>query len=351
MKVSDLAKNGGEWLRGVGPESDIVISSRVRLARNLAGFPFLSKTTPEQRNDVAELLRDRIGGARLAENVVFFDLTECPDLDRQLLVERHLISKHHAEADGSRSVCITPEETLSIMLNEEDHLRMQVLRSGLQLDEGWEEINRVDDLLEQRLDYAFSSKFGYLTACPTNVGTGIRVSVMLHLPALKLTGEMERVLRAARDMKLAIRGLYGEGTEATGDFYQVSNQLTLGKSEREIINNFKNVVIPRIIEYEKAARQTLLTQREAALDDKIFRALGTLRHARQISSEETLFLLSAVRLGVNLNRITEVDIRTVNELFVLSQPAHLQALHGDRLTGEERSIVRANFIRSKLNGH
>jgi protein arginine kinase len=351
MKVADLAKNGGEWLRGAGPESDIVISSRIRLARNLAGFPFVSKAGKEQKTDVADLLRDRISAARLADEVIFFDLNECPDLDRQLLVERHLISKNHADAEGSRSVCITPTETLSIMINEEDHLRIQVLRSGLQLEESWEQINRIDDLLESRLDYAFSGKFGFLTACPTNVGTGIRVSVMLHLPALKLTGEMERVLRAARDMKLAIRGLYGEGTEATGDFYQVSNQLTLGKSEREIIHNFKNVVIPRIIEFEKTARQTLLTQREAALDDKIYRALGTLRHARQISSEETLFLLSAVRLGVNLNRLSEVDIRAVNELFVQSQPAHLQALHGDRLTGEERSIVRANFIRGRLNGH
>jgi protein arginine kinase len=350
MKVSELAKNGGEWLRGSGAQADIVISSRVRLARNLAGYPFLSKCEAEQRTELAELGRERIRQASIAPDAVYFDLADCPDLDRQLLVERHLISKHHAELEGPRGVCITPGETLSIMVNEEDHLRLQVLRSGLQLDECWDEINRVDDLLESRLDYAFSPKFGFLTACPTNVGTGIRVSVMLHLPALKLTGEMERVLRAARDMKLAVRGLYGEGTEATGDFYQVSNQLTLGKSEREIIHNFKNVVIPRIIEYEKAARHTLVTQREAALDDKICRALGTLRYARQISSEETLFLLSAVRLGVNLGRITDVDIRTVNELFVLSQPAHLQALHGDRLTGEERSVVRANFIRSRLGG-
>lgn len=351
MKVPDLAKSSGEWLRGEGPEADIVISTRIRLARNLAGRPFLSKATAEQRDEIAAMLRERVSDARVAEDVEFFDLAECPDLERQLLVERHLISKNHAEAEGARSVCITRRETLSIMLNEEDHIRMQALRCGLQLDECWDDINRVDDRIEGQLEYAFSPKFGYLTACPTNVGTGIRVSVMLHLPALKLTGEMERVLRTARDMKLAVRGLYGEGTEATGDFYQVSNQLTLGKSEREIIANFKNSVIPRIIEYEKAARQTLLTQREAALDDKIYRALGTLRHARQISSEETLFLLSAVRLGVNLGRLREVDVRTVNDLFVLTQPAHLQALHGDRLTGEERSIVRANFIRGRLNGN
>src|SRR5271167_3808768 len=186
------------------------------------------------------------------------------------------------------------------MVNEEDHLRIQVLRSGLQLEEAWEQINTVDDKLESTLDFAFHSRFGYLTACPTNVGTGIRVSVMLHLPALKLTSEIEKVFRAAKEMRLAVRGLYGEGTEATGDFYQISNQTTLGKSEDDIISDFKHVVIPKILDYEHQARRTLLNDRTVALDDKVFRALGTLRTARLMGSEETLSWLSHLRMGINL---------------------------------------------------
>ena len=218
-------------------------------------------------------------------------------MDRQLLVERHLISKPHASAEGARGVAIGENETVSIMVNEEDHLRIQVLRSGLQLEEAWEQINKIDDILENKLDFAFHPRFGYLTACPTNVGTGIRVSVMLHLPALKLTGEIEKVFRAAKDLRLAVRGLYGEGTEATGDFYQISNQTTLGKSEDEIISDFKHVVISKIIDYEHQARRMLLNDRTVALDDKVQRALGVLRSARLIASEETLSLLSHVRVG------------------------------------------------------
>jgi protein arginine kinase len=237
------------------------------------------------------------------------------------------------------------------MVNEEDHLRIQCLRSGLQLEEAWQQINSIDDHLEGKLSFSFHPRFGYLTACPTNVGTGIRVSVMLHLPALKLTGEIEKVFRAAKEMKLAVRGLYGEGTEATGDFYQISNQTTLGKSEEEIISDFRHVVIPQIIEYEHRARKTLINDRTTALDDKVCRALGTLRSARLMASEETLFLLSHLRMGVNLGRVKDVNIQTVNELFLLTQPAHLQKLQGRKLDGDLRRAARAEFIRQKLNGN
>ena len=235
------------------------------------------------------------------------------------------------------------------MVNEEDHLRIQVLRSGLQLEEAWEQINAVDDKLESKLDFAFHPRFGYLTACPTNVGTGIRVSVMLHLPALKLTSEIEKVFRAAKDMRLAVRGLYGEGTEATGDFYQISNQTTLGKSEEEIISDFKHVVIPKIIDYEHHARRTLLNDRTVALDDKVCRALGLLRSARLLTSEEVMFLLSHLRMGINLGRIKDIEIRTINELFLLTQPAHLQKLQGKKLEGDLRRAARADFIRQRLS--
>src|SRR3954454_16697292 len=285
MKLSDLTTRAGEWLRGSGPMSEIVISSRIRLARNCSGFPFLSKCSRQQRQALESRLRDTTLAAGLVPQMLYVDLEGAPDVDRQLLVERHLISKPHASAEGARGVAIGQDESVAIMVNEEDHLRIQVLRSGLQLEEAWEQVSAIDDKLEAKLDFSFHPRFGYVTACPTNVGTGIRVSVMLHLPALKLIGEIEKVFRAVKDMRLAVRGLYGEGTEATGDFYQISNQTTLGKSEDEIISDFKHLVIPKIIDYEHHARRTLLNDRTIALDDKVFRALGTLRNARLMTSE------------------------------------------------------------------
>ena len=351
MKLSDLTNHAGEWLRGSGPMSEVVISSRIRLARNVAGYPFLAKCSRGQRTTLEHKIRDTILGSNLSPQTLYVDLEQAPEMDRQLLVERHLISKPHAAAEGARGVAIGESETISIMINEEDHLRIQVLRSGLQLEEAWEQINKIDDALESKLDYSFHPRFGYLTACPTNVGTGIRVSVMLHLPALKLTGEIEKVFRAAKDMRLAVRGLYGEGTEATGDFYQISNQTTLGKSEEEFISDFKHQVIPKIIDYEHQARRLLAKDRTVALDDKVYRALGVLRFARLITSEDTLGFLSHLRLGINLERIKDIDLRTINELFLLTQPAHLQKLHGKKLDSDARRQARADYIRSRLNGH
>jgi protein arginine kinase len=351
MKLGDLTNHAGEWLRGIGPMSEIVISSRIRLARNVGGVPFLSRASRQQKQMLETRIRDVLLGSQVAPQTLYVDLEKAPEVDRQLLVERHLISKQHAAAEGARGVAVGENETIAIMINEEDHLRIQVLRSGLQLDEAWEQINAIDDTLESKLDFAFHPRFGYLTACPTNVGTGIRVSVMLHLPALKLTGEIEKVFRAAKDMKLAVRGLYGEGTEATGDFYQISNQTTLGKSEEEIISDFRHLVIPKIIDYEHHARRTLLNDHTIALDDKVGRALGLLRSARLMASEETLFLLSHLRMGVHLGRVKDVDIRTLNELFLLTQPAHLQKLSGRKLEGDIRRAARADYIRQRLNGN
>jgi protein arginine kinase len=351
MNLKDLTSQAGEWLRGSGPMSEIVISSRIRLARNLTAHRFLGKCTRPQRQAIEHKLRETILHSQLAPQMLYVDLEQATEIDRQLLVERHLISKQHATADGSRGVAVGENETLSIMVNEEDHLRIQVLRSGLQLEEAWEQITAIDDKLEAKLDYAFHPRFGYVTACPTNVGTGIRVSVMLHLPALKLTGEIEKVFRAAKDMRLAVRGLYGEGTEATGDFYQISNQTTLGKTEEDIISDFKHMVIPKIIDYEHHARRLLLNDRTVALDDKVCRALGLLRSARLLASEEVLFLLSHLRMGVNLGRIKDIDVRTINELFLLTQPAHLQRIQGKKLEGDVRRAARAEYIRGRLNGN
>ena len=348
MRLADLTRQAGEWLRGAGPMQDVVISSRVRLARNLAGTPFLCRCTDTQVQELADRLQENILAAGVAPETFYVDIAAAGSVDRQLLVERHLISRQHAEAGHPRGLAISGNEKIAIMVNEEDHLRIQVLRSGLQLDDATEEISRIDDLLEQRLEYAFHPRYGYLTACPTNVGTGLRISVMLHLPALKMTGEIEKVLRAARDMRLALRGLYGEGTEASGDFFQVSNQTTLGKSEQQIVEEFSAVLIPEFIDYERRARASLLKKQTAALDDKIHRAVALLGSARMMSSQETMYLLSLVRLGVNLERIKDVRVQAVNELFLLTQPAHLQRILGREMKGPVRAQARAEFIRKRL---
>ena len=348
MKLNDLTTRAGEWLRGRGPHSEVVISSRIRLARNVAGEIFCAKLSRPKRAELERRVRDSILSASIAPTMLYVDLQQIADLERELLVERHLISKPHANTDGARGVAISDDEQVSIMVMEEDHLRMQVLRSGLQLDEAWEQINAIDDKLEDSLEFAYHNRFGYLTACPTNIGTGIRVSVMLHLPALKMTGEIEKVFRAAKELKLAVRGLYGEGTEATGDFYQISNQTTLGKLEDDIISDFKHTIIPKIVEYEQMARRALLNDRGRALDDKVFRAIGVLRSARLLASEEVLFLLSHLRLGVNLGRVKGVDIATINELFQNTQQAHLQKLLNKKLEGDDRRAARAQFVRQRL---
>ena len=348
MTLADLTRRAGEWLRGAGPMHDVVISSRARLARNLGGMPFLTKCAQAQQEEMENRLRQEILQSGIAEKTFYVDLVAASELDRTLLVERHLISRQHANASHPRGVAFSDTETIAIMVNEEDHLRMQALRSGLQVADAVRDVNRADDLLEQRLDYAFHSRYGYLTACPTNVGTGLRVSVMLHLPAVKMTGEIEKVFRAAQDMHLAIRGLYGEGTEATGDFFQVSNQTTLGKSEEQIVSEFSDQMVPEFIKYERQARASLLKQKRPAVEDKVHRSASLLKAARLISSEETLYLLSLVRLGINLEILPDIDIKTVNELFLLAQPAHLQRILGRDMSGAERAEARASFLRRRL---
>ncbi len=350
MKLADLTQREGEWLRGAGPMHDVVISSRVRLARNLAGMPFLARCSDGQKREIETRLREQVLGMGIAGEMLYVDMAAASSLDRQILMERHLVSRQHADATHPRGVAVSGSETIAIMINEEDHLRLQVLRSGMQLSDAIDEINRIDDLIESQLDLAYHSRYGYLTACPTNVGTGLRVSVMLHLPALKMTGEIEKAFRAARDMHLAIRGLYGEGTEAQGDFFQVSNQTTLGKSEQQIIDEFRNQMVPQFIEYERLARRSLLQRRTLAIDDKVNRALALLRSARLISSEETMYLLSLVRLGVHLERLKDVDQKAINELFLMTQPAHLQRINNQEMDPMVRGQVRAEYIRRRLGG-
>jgi len=347
MDLDALPQTSGEWLRGTGPESDIVISSRVRLARNLAKYPFKLRADDELRAEVQELLRKTLTGLALPKTLSYLDIHALDTLDRQLLVERQLISRELAESDGPRGVGISEEENISIMINEEDHLRMQVLHSGFALDDCWAEISAIDDALEESVTYAFSERLGYLTACPTNVGTGIRVSVMVHLPALVLTKEIQKVFGALQKISLAVRGLHGEGSQAMGDFYQISNQVTLGKSEQQLIDNL-NDVVPNIIQYERRVREALVKENRQQLHDQIARAYGILRNAQTISSEETMHLLSSVRLGIDLGLIDDLQIATVNELFIHTQPAHLQKLQNGHLESGERNVARARFLRQRL---
>ena len=341
--------DGAQWLSGEGPSSDVVLSSRVRLARNIAGFDFTARADETSRARLVELAERQLLNAHLADHMVWVNLAGLPPLERSLLVERHLISKQLARSDGPRGVAISsPDEQLAVMVNEEDHFRIQMMRSGLDVKGAFEAIDEVDDRIEAALDYSYAPRFGYLTACPTNVGTGIRVSVMLHLPALKLTGGMDKFHRAAKAMSLAVRGFYGEGSEATGDFYQVSNQTTLGKSEREIVGVFEQGIIPKLVQFERLARRELADKPTPAVQDRVFRALGTLRYARMLKSDEALQLLSLVRLGVVTAMLPGVDVASINRLTLLTQPAHLQKLVGRSLDQAERKVERASLVRSVL---
>jgi len=371
MKLTDISSDINEWFSGIGPSADIVISSRIRLARNLAGHKFLSRCSTDEKSEILRKLKNTLMSLDVGDKIFYISVDKASVLDKHFLVERHLISQHHAFSKGPRGAVIAQKEFFTAMINEEDHLRIQVLKAGLQLQQCMEQINRIDDMIEQQLDYAFSPRYGYLTACPTNLGTGIRVSVMLHLPALKMTSQIEKFLNAAKDMGLAVRGLFGEGTEAAGDFYQLSNQVTLGVSEADIISQFEGTILPEVVEYETAARNQLLSKDSEVLDDKISRAMALLENAHLISSQEALFLLSHLRLGINMHKhmgaatpaikrlcalrsgdgveTAGISITTINRLFMLTLPAHLQLNYGKLLDPTHRDALRAKIIRSALN--
>lgn len=347
MRLTDLARQPGEWLRGTGADSDIVISTRIRLARNLAGYPFVTRLKPDQQAELGQRLCESIVDDGVVPECQYFDLKVASEIERRLLVERHLISKEHEEAEGDRGVAIKANEAVSIMVNEEDHLRIQVLRAGFELAETWSVANHIDSAIGERVPYAFSERLGFLTACPTNVGTGMRASVMLHLPALEMAKQIEKVFHAVAKINLAVRGLYGEGTQASGSLYQISNQATLGKTEEEILQEIQGI-LPELIENERRARQFILEHNRQQLEDRVWRAYGMLRHARVISSSETIALLSHLRLGVHLKLLSDLDIQSVNQLFVRTLPAHLQVLEGRELDSQTRDIARAAYIRKCL---
>jgi protein arginine kinase len=347
MAINNILTNSGEWLRGEGPHHQIVISSRVRLARNLRGYAFPGWAKKTERMQILEAIKPQVEALPEMSDAYSVYSQDLSALEKQVLVERHLISREHAAKGVGSAVVMNRRQTLSIMINEEDHLRMQAIRAGLQLKSVFKMIDKVDSALEDRLDYAFHSQFGYLTACPTNVGTGMRASAMLHLPALVLSEQINQVIQAVNKVGLAVRGLYGEGTEALGNFFQVSNQTTLGQKEEDIIAELQKV-IERVIEHEQNARQLLLQKKPNTLLDHIGRGYGILRHAYSMNSKEALNLLSFIKLGIDLGFFPEECRQPVDELFIETQPAHLQKGTVQKLAADERDSLRAEIIRAKL---
>jgi protein arginine kinase len=349
MRIEELLTHTGEWLRGKGPLAHIVTSSRVRLARNLATQPFPNRADKKDLDVTLKVIEKAIGDIELLKGATLFRMNELDQIDRQMLVERHLMSHEHASNPEGKAVLVSNEEIVSIMVNEEDHLRIQVMRSGLNLVEAFDIIDAIDDELSTLLPFAYDEQWGYLTACPTNTGTAMRGSVMMHLPALVMTKQINKVLSAISKLSFASRGFYGEGTQALGNFYQISNQVSLGHAERDILANI-NGLIKQVIDQEEQARQALLLQNKPMLEDKICRSWGLLRNARIMSSQEAVELFSMVRLGIDMGLIKEVNHKALNELFIMIQPAHLQKIEGKRLNAFERDTKRASVIRQKLGG-
>ena len=345
--INDLIYKTSEWLKNTGLNSDIVLSTRLRLARNIEKIPFTHWADKKQREHVLLSVKEAVEKSNLLKGAEYIKMADLSELDRQFLIERHLISPEHAYDAEYKALIIEAREIISIMVNEEDHLRLQVIQSGFNLRDGWTLIDRLDTELNQILNYAYSARWGYLTACPTNTGTGMRASLMLHLPALVMTKQISKVFQALAKLGIAIRGLYGEGTEALGNFFQISNQVTLGRPEEDIIGNFERLMT-QVITREAQARKFLLLKEKEGLMDKVFRALGTLKSARIITSNEAINLMSSIRFGVNMNMLPDIDIKIVNEIFLMSQPAHLQKFKNRQLTADQRDIERADLIREKL---
>ncbi len=338
----------GEWLAGTGPRNDIAICTRARLARNLQGFAFAPSLEEEESERLYGYVVDRLQQPGLPEKLNVVDLDPIDDLERSMLVERHLISRELASTERHAGVAVDYDESVAIMINEEDHLRAQVFASGLQPDEVWSRVERLDDALMQRLPMAWSEEFGFLTSCPTNTGTGLRLSVMLHLPGLVWSDEIDKATNTAQKINLAVRGLYGEGSRALGDFYQVSNQVTLGRDERQIREDVL-MAVTRIVEWEQEVREALLrgSARVKTLD-RVHRALGTLERAQILTSEEALGTLSALRFGVCTGIVDGFEAHAVNQALLLSQPAHLQRYTRQTLSPEERDQRRAQLLRELL---
>ncbi|HET7791716.1 MAG TPA: protein arginine kinase [Gemmatimonadales bacterium] len=351
IDLSLLPDGGMRWLDASGPSSPIVLSTRIRLARNLQGVPFSQRAQDSDRTAILERVQAAAAESERLRGAVTFRLDEIERGDRQLLHERHLVSKELAGLDRESrprpGAALVVRDGVGVMVNEEDHLRLHGMRSGFALEEAYAEVESADADLGRLLLFAFHPEFGYLTSCPTNAGTGLRASVLIHLPGLVLTKEIGKVLQGLSQVGLTFRGLYGEGSEVVGNFFQLSNQTTLGKSEEELLDHLGKIV-RQVIEYEVQARDVLLRDAPTIVSDKVWRAFGTLKYARSLSFEETMNLLSGVRLGVGLNLIPGLSVYTLNKLLIYTQAAHLAALEG-RSTGDpELPLARATYVRKLL---
>lgn len=349
MDLRDLVNNAARWLSGEDDADAMIVSCRARLARNLSTSPFAPKATLDHQEHIIDQV---LGAAQQSEqmgNAAFYKVNTLQGNERRLLVERHLISPALAESKGQRGLLFNPDESLSVMINEEDHLRLQAILPGLQTMQAWHEVNALDDELGGVLKYAHSEQWGFLTACPTNTGTGLRVSVLIHLPALVVTEDMERVMRGLTQMKFTVRGFYGEGSNAVGNLFQISNQSTMGVSEAEIVEKLSEVT-RQIMAHEKEAQAALLKEAPSQVEDKVWRAYGLLAHARVLSSQEFMNLLSAVRLGRSLGIVDGLSSGFINKLMIITQPSHLQAEAGADLSPEERDVRRAEVVRRHLAG-
>jgi protein arginine kinase len=353
MKATKLRKpksdafDFGGWLKSEDEFSDVIISSRIRLARNLEGFPFPNRAKADALNEVAQKVKPACRKTSLLDNANFLEINGLSEIESRYLVERRLASPQFVASKKPAMLVVAKEESLSIMVNEEDHLRMQVLEAGLGIQNAWRLISTLDDELEDELAFSFSSQFGYLTACPTNIGTGLRVSIFVHLPALTLTEKISKVLDDLPTSEIAVRGFYGEGTDSVGNIFQISNQLTLGLTEKKVINRMVDVS-QKFVEMERVARTELSNSKRIKLEDAVHRALGLSRSARLLSSLEAMNLISSLRLGVETGLITDISRQALNQLMILVQPAHLQKVAGKELQSDERDVFRANFVRDYL---
>ena len=347
MTIAQMAKTISPWLDGLGTYAESVVSSRVRLARNIGGIRFAHRAKPDELGQALDLSRKALEGSNTLKTADFMILSDLSELDRQFLVERHLISQEHAEKSPSRAVMVGDNEMLSVMMNEEDHLRLQSIQSGFQVMEAWRLVDRLDDEIDKQTEYAFSCEWGYLSACPTNTGTGLRASVLVHLPALVLTGQINKVLHGISQMGLAVRGFYGEGSDVMGNLFQISNRTALGTSEIDIIQSLEKVV-KQVLDYESKAREILLRDARHQIEDKVWRAYGMLKYCRKVTSQEVMSLTSAVRLGLCLKMVESISVEGLNTMVFMSQPAHLQKRFERQMSPAERDVVRADMVRGIL---
>lgn len=337
------------WYLDKGPENDVVLSSRVRLARNLKNYPFPSKITQESAETASSKVKEAIlnASSNLSKEFSYIGMNELTDVEKVTLLEKHLVSVDLIKNSPKSGILMSKDENLSIMLNEEDHIRIQSILPGMQLNQAWELADKIDNIIEEKIEYAFNENYGYLTSCPTNVGTGMRASVMVHLPSLSMIGYINGLLSTVGKLGLAVRGTYGEGSQSVGNLYQISNQVTLGQSEDDIISNISGV-IAQITEQERMARNKILKESGIQFEDKIFRSYGIFTNARLLTSNECMNLLSDIKLGVDLGLINNISQKVISELMIITQPASLQKMAGRTLDDEERDIKRAEVVRKKL---